>query len=212
MTSPTPAADRRADIKTRHRRAILDAGATIMRERESSVFSVDELAARAEVSRRTVFNHFASIDDVVIAVFGIELGAVVDRLASIPVRPEGRTASMCDELAETVRTADLVPPMVYLTRVLGGDNTEPTPKQTLMAARTFTEISTGLAAEMKKRHPETDALLINLLVGSLTSGLLVIYQQWFTLCGAFDTAETRNHWNRLVQTLLETLETGFGAR
>ena len=67
-------------------------------------------------------------------------------------------------------------------------------------------------AELALRHPETDALLINLLVGSLTSGLLVIYQQWFTLCGAFDTAVTRAHWNRLVQTLLETLESGFGAR
>lgn len=181
-----------------------------MSERSSREFSVDELAARAEVSRRTVFNHFPSIDDVVIAVFGIELGGVVERLASIPVHPAGPGASIFDELAETVRTTDLVTPMVYLTRVLGGDEPEPTPKQTLMAARTFTEISTGLAAEMSRRHPGTDALLINLLVGALTSGLLVIYQEWFTRCGAFDTAQTRSHWARLVERLLESLETGFG--
>ncbi|ASN39473.1 TetR family transcriptional regulator [Arthrobacter sp. 7749] len=201
--------DRRADIKNRHRRAILDAAAAIMRERESSVFSVDELAARADVSRRTVFNHFASIDDVVIAVFGIELGAVVERLARIP---EGPGSSMFDDLAETVRSTDLVPPMVYLTRVLGGDEPEPTPKQALLAARTFTEISTGLAAEMQRRHPGATALRVNLLVGSLTSGLLVIYQQWFTECGAFDTVQTRSHWTELVETLLESLRTGFGAR
>jgi TetR/AcrR family transcriptional regulator of autoinduction and epiphytic fitness len=201
--------DRRADIKNRHRRAILDAAATIMRERESSVFSVDELAARADVSRRTVFNHFASIDDVVIAVFGIELGAVVERLATIP---EGPGSSMFDDLAETVRSTDLVPPMVYLTRVLGGDEPEPTPKQALLAARTFTEISTGLAAEMQRRHPGATALQVNLLVGSLTSGLLVIYQQWFTECGAFDTVQTRSQWTELVETLLESLRTGFGAR
>ncbi|NKG21921.1 TetR family transcriptional regulator [Paeniglutamicibacter terrestris] len=209
MSPSTPAVDRRADIKNRHRRAILDAAAAIMRERESSVFSVDELAARANVSRRTVFNHFASIDDVVIAVFGIELGAVVERLATIP---EGPGSSMFDDLAETVRSTDLVPPMVYLTRVLGGDEPEPTPKQALLAARTFTEISTGLAAEMQRRHPGATALRVNLLVGSLTSGLLVIYQQWFTECGAFDTVQTRSHWTELVETLLESLRTGFGAR
>lgn len=180
-----------------------------MRERESSVFSVDELAARADVSRRTVFNHFASIDDVVIAVFGIELGAVVERLATIPEDPG---SSMFEDLAETVRSTDLVPPMVYLTRVLGGDEPEPTPKQALLAARTFTEISTGLAAEMQRRHPGAKALRINLLVGSLTSGLLVIYQQWFIECGAFDTVQTRSTWSELVETLLESLRNGFGAR
>lgn len=180
-----------------------------MRERESSVFSVDELAARADVSRRTVFNHFASIDDVVIAVFGIELGAVVERLATIPEDPG---SSMFEDLAETVRSTDLVPPMVYLTRVLGGDEPEPTPKQALLAARTFTEISTGLAAEMQRRHPGAKALRINLLVESLTSGLLVIYQQWFIECGAFDTVQTRSAWTELVETLLESLRNGFGAR
>ncbi|MGW6228038.1 helix-turn-helix domain-containing protein, partial [Cellulosimicrobium cellulans] len=63
-----PATDRRAALRARHRRAIVDAAASLMEENGGARFTVDELAARADVARRTIFNHFASLDDVVVEV------------------------------------------------------------------------------------------------------------------------------------------------
>jgi len=51
--------DRRAALKAKHRAAILQAARDLVDERGGRGFSVDELAARADVARRTVFNHFS---------------------------------------------------------------------------------------------------------------------------------------------------------
>ena len=68
--------NRFAALKARHRRAILDAAKELISEGGAARFSVDQLAERADVSRRTVFNHFASIDDVVTTVCTEVLGVV----------------------------------------------------------------------------------------------------------------------------------------
>lgn len=60
--------DRRAALKAKHRAAILQAARDLVDERGGREFSVDDLAARADIARRTVFNHFASLDEVLLAV------------------------------------------------------------------------------------------------------------------------------------------------
>ena len=59
-----PATDRRAALKERSRQAIVQAAAELMDETGGTAFTVDELAERADVSRRTVFNHFASLEEI----------------------------------------------------------------------------------------------------------------------------------------------------
>ena len=74
----TPATDRREALKARHRRAIVDAAAELMSEIGGTDFTVDRLAARADVSRRTVFNHFKTMDDITLEVFREMLAVVLD--------------------------------------------------------------------------------------------------------------------------------------
>lgn len=181
-----------------------------MRTRLTSNFSVDELALAAALSRRTIFNHFASMDDVVIEVFGNELGAVVERLAANAPCATGSRDSMFEEIAGTFRATDLVSPMVYLTRVLGSDEPVPSPRQAHMAARAFTAISERLAGEMLQRHPGSDPLVVQLLVSSMTNGLLVIYTHWAATLRPVDTTESRDLWAHLLERLIESLRTGFG--
>lgn len=188
----------------------MDAAAVLMRERLSAGFSVDELASAAEVSRRTIFNHFASIDEVVIEVFGHELGAVVERLATPPSGATGVGGSMFDELADTFRTTDLISPMVYLTRILGNEDPTLTARQAHLAARAFTAISERLIQEVRLRHPAADPLTVSLLVSSMTHGLMVIYSHWSTACGAVDTIDSRRLWSQFLERLLESFSTGFG--
>ena len=100
MTVKTLVPDRRAALKKRHRTAIVDAADALIRERGSARFSVDELADRADVSRRTVFNHFSSLDDVVTTACARELAVVIDTFeAQVVATPlgDGTFGSLFDE-------------------------------------------------------------------------------------------------------------------
>ena len=55
-----PPEDRREAVKYHNRRAIIDAAAALAAERGLGRFTVNDLADRAGVSRRTIFNYFAS--------------------------------------------------------------------------------------------------------------------------------------------------------
>lgn len=208
MLSNLPA-DRRAALKTRHRQAIVDAAAALMSERAGTDFTVDQLAARADVSRRTVFNHFPSVDDVVTEACGDVLSSVVESLAAVP--SGSSDASMMEEVAAAFRRADLVAPMAYLTRVLGGLEEEPSPRHALMTLRVFTEVSDRLLAAMLLRRPDADKLTVELLVGSLAGGVGVLYHHWAAETGAVDTPQSRRVWARLLERLIEAVRNGHGS-
>ncbi|WP_461169690.1 TetR/AcrR family transcriptional regulator [Arthrobacter sp. Z1-15] len=207
---PEPATDRRAALKNRHRQAIVDAAAALMDERSGTDFTVEELAERADVSRRTVFNHFSSLDDVVVEVCSDALGSVIEGLADVPVG-DGTNASMMDEMAAVLRAADLVAPLAYLTRVLGRPAAQPSPRQALMTLRVFTEVSNLLLAAVLLRRPDADKLDLHLLVGSLAGGVGVLYHHWAAETGAVDTPESRQVWSRQLERLIEAVRYGHCA-
>ncbi len=67
--------DRRQQRGEQHREAILAAAADLVAETRSVQLSTEALAERAGVSRRTVFNHFATLEAVVTEVLA---GHVID--------------------------------------------------------------------------------------------------------------------------------------
>lgn len=208
-STPDPTTDRRSLLKERHRRAIIDAAAAIMAATESIEFTVDELAERANVSRRTVFNHFPSLDDVLIAVCGELLGGLFAQFAL--GAPEGTKGSVLDEVAEALRNVELVEPMAYLTRVFGGDQDPPPPRSAVMLLRAFTELSTLLAQLIAERHPEADELSVHLLVSSIASGLIVIHRHWYEATGAVVDAHSHRVWQELMERLITHVRNGSGA-
>ena len=86
------AVDRRGALKARHRQAIVDAARRLIDARQGPRFSVDELAAEADVSRRTVFNHFDSLDDVILAACTEILDAVVASFRQAATAAWGRSS------------------------------------------------------------------------------------------------------------------------
>ena len=107
------APDRRAALRARHRRAIVAAAATLMEEKGGARFTVDELAARADVARRTIFNHFASLDDVVVEVCEDVLGSVVETLGASAAEPGTDRPTPLDDVTAALRGTDLVGPVSY---------------------------------------------------------------------------------------------------
>lgn len=215
--SSTPAAptapDRRAALKERHRRAIIDAAASLMESTGGIEFSVDDLATRADVSRRTVFNHFASLDDVVREVCADVLGALVDRfVASAAVAPaEGRGPVMFDAMVHALRTTDLVTPMAYLTRTLGYDG-ETSPARAVLLQRSLEHVADRFSTAMVERHPGADPLEVDLLVNALLSGVVVLHRHWYLRTGAADDDASRAVWTALVDRLVANVGDGYRAR
>lgn len=216
MSEPVSTIDRRVALKRRHRQAIVDAAAGLLEEHGGLRFTVDQLAERADVSRRTVFNHFATLDDVVIAVASDVLGGLVgtfvaNAVAAPPV--DDAPSAMFAEIANAIRTTELVGPMAYLTRSLGGPSQvdEESPWVAALLMRAFNEISRRFAAEMTARHSGADELEVHLLVNSLMSGLIVLYHHWYAVTGATDDDAARHAWGQLVERLLAAVGTGYGA-
>ncbi|MEU6250393.1 TetR/AcrR family transcriptional regulator [Glycomyces sp. NPDC047010] len=202
--TPAPPVDRRAALKAKSRKAILDAAADLMRERHGTGFSVDELAAAADVSRRTVFNHFKSLDDVATEVAGLMLVEVVDRMSAHAASADREPDTVLADLVATASGEHLVPVVVELFGILGG-GPQPGDREALLMQRAFNLFTERMTAAMTRRHPGTDPLAVLLLVAAFCGGLLGFVHRWIEETGAADTPASRRAWDRLVGRVTEVL-------
>jgi TetR/AcrR family transcriptional regulator of autoinduction and epiphytic fitness len=202
---------RRAALKARHRAAILSAAGELIDERGGPSFSVDDLAERADVARRTVFNHFTGLDDVLLAVCEDVLEVVVDEflmnVASTPAGNDGLSA-MFDELALVLRSSDLPTVISTIGRILGDQSTRSTRTYRLQEAA-FARVSTRLVAEVGGRNAAADPLDVELLVSSLMGGLAVIAHHWTARTGGSTDETGRAEWQCLLTRLLDTVRSGY---
>lgn len=208
--------DRRAAQKQRSRQAIIDAAAALLDEHRGLHFTVDQLAERADVSRRTVFNYFGTLDDVVTAVCSDVLGGLVDTFMSNALAAptaDDTPEAMFAEVAHALRSTDLVGPMSYLTRALGGPEHRvdiESPWAATLLLRSFNEVSRRFAAAMADRHPGASELEMHLLVNALMSGLIVLYHHWVADAGAVDDEASRAVWAAYLERLLAAVGSGYG--
>ncbi|MCJ1714197.1 TetR/AcrR family transcriptional regulator [Curtobacterium sp. VKM Ac-2922] len=206
--------DRRAALKAKHRAAILQAARELVDERRGRGFSVDELAARADVARRTVFNHFSSLDEILLTVCEEVLSVIIDRfladMANTPVG-DGTRSAMFDELESAARGADLAPAIVRMQMVLGEPDEETDAKAAVLTQTAFSRVSDRLREEVVRRHPAADALDAALLVESLMSGIVVIAEHWLTTTGPRLDQEALDDWDALLARLVHSVRSGYMA-
>jgi TetR/AcrR family transcriptional regulator of autoinduction and epiphytic fitness len=193
----------------RHRAAIVAAAASLIEETGGLRFTIDDLARRADVSRRTVFNHFPSVDDIVTEVFSDVIGVVVGTYQRVATAGDDRVA-MFDELALAIRDTDLVTPMAYFTRSLRSQD-ERSPAVAAVLVRVLSELSERLSAAMVDRHPEADVVDVHLLVTTIVSSLFVLHRHWDLTTGASDDEASRRVWADLVERLLDNARHGYGS-
>jgi TetR/AcrR family transcriptional regulator, regulator of autoinduction and epiphytic fitness len=218
--SPEVPGDRRARLKARTRRSIVDAAAALMHATRGFDFTVDELAARADVSRRTVFNHFASLDDVIAAVLADAFRGVVEALeAADPPRGDDPQLAVADDAARALRAADLVPALSSLTRGLGlaewacdaeAPATLPA-HEVMLLMRSLAGTSDDLAAALHRRHPGAARLDVDLVVGSLMSSLVVLHRYWLAETGGTDDERSRDVWSALLDRMLVRTDGAIGS-
>lgn len=211
--APT-APDRRAALKARHRSAILQAAQDLVDERGGPGFSVDELADRADVARRTVFNHFASMDEVLLALCGHALGVLIDdfvgAVAATP-KGDGSRSAMFDEIAQTLSSADLPSAIAKIGTVMGAPEQlgVEDPRGRALSDEAFARVAERLVTEVRRRYPEADVLEIELLVGSLMNGVIVVAKHWIVNNGLSLDEAARADWHHLLSRLVASVRTGY---
>ncbi|CAN5251521.1 hypothetical protein BH09ACT1_BH09ACT1_22280 [soil metagenome] len=207
----SPTVDRRSLLKSRHRAAILTAARELVSERGGPRFSVDELADRADVARRTVFNHFASVDEVLLTLCDEVLNILIDdfvaMVAAAPIGDRTR-ASMFDEIVDTFRTADLPLAISTIVQILGAPDSDAASEQRLANAA-FARLGDRLVEEVQRRNADIDPLDAELLVSSLMSGVVVISKHWIARTGAAIDKAARAEWQRLLTKLIDSIRSGY---
>jgi len=194
----------KVEPRVRNRAQILQAAHDLMEERGNPHFSADELAERAGVSRRTVFNHFLSLDEIVTLVCADVLAAAVEDL-QVALNSESTTeiANISHMMAHILNTVDLTPTISYLYRVLSHSGPSQRTEQVLRDV--FARVTDMLTSEAVKRSATADPVEIEIRINSLLGGTGVIAGHWGRETGGEVTQETRELWRGLVRRLLEIL-------
>lgn len=203
--------DRRAALKARHRQAILDAAEELIRERGNPRFSVDELAERADVSRRTVFNHFASLDDIVVTSCTQLLTGTVEEFRAVtgsPLVSDGGREALLDEFAAGMSRIDLPSVISYLAGVLFDEGADGRSHSVMYDV--FTRTTEQMSREVAARSVAADELEVEILVGSLMNGVAVIARRWIERTGGTLDEQSRALWLELLDRLIATVRSGYG--
>lgn len=203
--------DRRRQVKSANHRAILDAAAALAEERGLGAFSVQDLAERAGVSRRTIFNHFTSVEDAVHARFSEILGVLVDDFVSaadaLPAAEQQSVPETFRQIVHVIARTELVGPLSRLVRLTDASRGSP---HTVVWARTvIDEVTARLAEEITRRNPAADPFAVTLMASAVIDAVRVTAEEWSARTGAVDTLSARAEWHRLLDTAFEQLRVGF---
>ena len=208
--------DGRAVLRLQRRDAIVDAARALAGAEGSTGFTVDQVAQRAGVSRRTVFNHFATVDDLLVAVCEQILAeattAILEQVDRGTADGDGRARGLAvlDAVGEAAREVDLATAIVTIHRALGSPG--PGDERAHGISRTaFAHVGGVLRERLHVRAPDLDPVDLDLGLALLFAGITAIAELWLHTHTDLepDVPETaRSDWDLLLDRLLHRLRTG----
>lgn len=206
-----PTQDRREAQKQRSREQILQAAEDLVTQQRSALFSVDELAARADVSRRTIFNHFASLDEVLITLASARLRHFVDRFGEAirAIEPSVTRESLFDAGVHTLKVPDLLDTIAFFARSLGPDPGVIGHTDELFHA-TLSRTGDELIGEIVRSSSDLDAFDAEVAVAQVISGVSTAARHWARETDTVLTPESRERFNELLARVTATWPTESG--
>lgn len=220
QTPATAPTDRREALKLGNRRAIVSAAAELADARGLDGFTVNDLAERAGLSRRTIFNHFATVDDAVYASFADRIsGLYEDVERDLGQRRFATLAEAFEAFAEAVRRVDVIATVRSGLAPLGLTVFEPTTpasavpdRSEVWAMRITDGVVRECATSLQDRLDDADPLQVRLLVDLLVATVKACVEQWFAATDGELSPQGLQEWDRLLDTALTRLRDGFGDR
>lgn len=206
VTSPVP--DRRTALKERHRAALVAAARALVDERGPTGFTTEDLARRADVSRRTVFNHFAHLEDVVVACAEAELEEAVVAVERDLATGADRTSPL-DDLEAALSSPDVAGVISRLGRVFTAPGREAVAERVRQQA--MQRFGAGAAERLRARYPELAPLQVELLTTTVMNGAGVVAATWIEETGGDLDDASRARLAALLTDLFALVRHGFGA-
>ncbi|MGQ7351956.1 TetR/AcrR family transcriptional regulator [Quadrisphaera oryzae] len=201
------APDRRAALKARHRAAIVAAARELVDERGAAGFTTDDLAARADVSRRTVFNHFDHLEDAVVACVEAELERAISAV-ELDLGAAAPGPSPLDDLQATLTTPEVATALSWLGRTLSAPGREAAAERVRQQA--MHRFGAGAAVRLRQRHPGLTPLEVQLLTTTVMNGMAVVATTWLEeTSGSLDPVG-RRRLEELLELLFDAVRHGFG--
>ncbi len=205
-------ADGRSVLREQRHVAILAAVRRLAAGSGSAGFTVDQVAAEAGVSRRTVFNHFATFETLLVAVCEQIMEEVVqqvlDRLdAHLKESSQGPAAAL-DSLCAVVQEADLPTVMTEIVGTLSGA-AQGAPSSEAISRAALDQAGSRLAARAGEHTPDLDRVVLRLTIAFLMHGISLIAHDWIEEFDGKVTARSRRSWDASVTALVSQLAHGY---
>lgn len=206
--------DRHQALRLENNRAIKAAALQLAQERGLGQFSVEELAVRAEVSRRTFFNHFGSIHDATRAgltdiLMEASEGVIESLLRATEDRATETLAQLFEITSTTLLQIDFTPSISRMCSVLGMGQFKGE------AAPWFAEVFAAIVGEIRDlmavRAPGLPPVARNLLIENLLASVRVAAEIWIEDSAGLDDASGTALWHELHAQAIDLLRNGFAA-
>lgn len=203
--------DKRGALKWHNRRAIVAAAGELTDLHGIHGFTVDDLATKAGLSRRTIFNHFSSAEDAgyqyLSELVSRLIGEVLTELPDASEHGEQTLGAVYRDLCAAMRAHSLVEALRPL--LLQTTEVKESPTAALWSFRVTSAATEGLEHLLRDRLPGHSRLELQLVATSIINSMAVAMDAWLLRTGGELTEETRSEWDQLITETLEVLGRGF---
>ncbi|GAA2244790.1 hypothetical protein GCM10010401_17590 [Rarobacter faecitabidus] len=186
---------------------MLAAARVLVAERGAFDLTFDEIAERAEVSRRTIFNHFPTREDLVIALCEDVVVDVIEAMTlELQAAPTGAytVPDYFAALTSSLTAIDLPAVIERIAKLIDPDDRPA--RRTALLTTAFSTVGTLIHDETRRRLPTLGELQVDLLASAFINGICVIAETWHSDPGA---DPDRSKWSAMLSTLMSSLERGY---
>lgn len=217
LSCSTPPTDKREATKWRNRRAIVDAAAQLTAEHGVDGFSVEGLAERAGVSRRTIFNHFSLVDEAIFASLSVKLDQLYEEVEqALGAEQFATLPEACLAFTAALRSVDILTPVhpsIVLLTAMEQDR-QPSSHERLRSEEIWMiglmeSVVHECVELLRARMEDADPWEVRLLVGMAVAALSSSMKQWAETTDQTLSDDNRRTWTLLLDRSLERLESGF---
>ena len=192
--------------------AILAALETIIEGGNLGALTATGLAREAGVSRRTIFNHFESLDEAVVEYCAqkiLTLGNII--LDHGEPSPTANAGDLFQNTATALLEADLADLIANFDQVIKGFSQRQT-KTRQLSEQVFGQLSIDFRKRLTSKYPNVSVFDMRLTVGALFFAVSVCTRQWVEKYSPIPgkvSPEARRQWQETLQIAFARLSAGL---
>jgi TetR/AcrR family transcriptional regulator of autoinduction and epiphytic fitness len=210
------ALDRHHAQKLENTRAIKNAALQLAEERGLGNFTVEELAARAEVSRRTFFNHFGSIQEAIKAglrdmVLDASESVMGQLVGGLSEAKKPGTEEVFRLLSDALLSVDFTDTIRRICAVLGVEAAQSGLHNTWFG-EVFAAVLEDFDDLLEAQAPDITAVERRLLARVMLTSVEVSAEQWCLTSLQLPHAAALDAWQQIHGSTINRLTTGYSTK